>query len=156
MKEQNLNIRYMVVQLSELSQQEQELVNRAKAATSNAYANYSHFYVGAALLLGDGRIVIGANQENAAFPSGTCAERTTIYYAHSKYPESKFQKLAIAASKDGKFTARPISPCGACRQAILEYETLGGEPVKLLLYGTDCIYIVNSISDLLPLCFSEF
>ena len=75
MKEQTLNIRYMVAQLSELSQQEQELVNKAKAATNNAYANYSHFYVGAALLLGDGRIVIGANQENAAFPSGLCAER---------------------------------------------------------------------------------
>ena len=81
MKEQNLNIRYMVAQLSELSQQEQELVNRAKAATSNAYANYSHFYVGAALLLGDGRIVIGANQENAAFPSGLCAERSAIFGA---------------------------------------------------------------------------
>ena len=87
MKEQNLNIRYMVAQLSELSQQEQELVNRAKAATSNAYANYSHFYVGAALLLANGRIVIGANQENAAFPSGLCAERSAIFGAQSNYPD---------------------------------------------------------------------
>jgi cytidine deaminase len=84
MKEQNLNIRYMVAQLSELSQQEQELVNKAKAATNNAYANYSHFYVGAALLLGDGRIVIGANQENAAFPSGLCAERSAIFGAQKQ------------------------------------------------------------------------
>ena len=94
MKEQNLNIRYMVAQLSELSQQEQELVNRAKAATSNAYANYSHFYVGAALLLGDGRIVIGANQENAAFPSGLCAERSAIFGACEQlsrpaYPDAR-------------------------------------------------------------------
>ena len=94
MKEQNLNIRYMVAQLSELSQQEQELVNRAKAATSNAYANYSHFYVGAALLLGDGRIVIGANQENAAFPSGLCAERSAIFGAQSNYPDQPILTLA--------------------------------------------------------------
>ena len=145
-----------VCQYNELVEEDKILIDKAKSMTEKSYVPYSKFHVGAALLLSNGERVGGSNQENAAFPSGTCAERTTIYYAHSKYPESKFQKLAIAASKDGKFTARPISPCGACRQAILEYETLGGEPVKLLLYGTDCIYIVNSISDLLPLCFSEF
>jgi cytidine deaminase len=116
MKEQNLNIRYMVAQLSELSQQEQELVNRAKAATSNAYANYSHFYVGAALLLGDGRIVIGANQENAAFPSGLCAERSAIFGAQSNYPDQPILTLAIAARNENGFLKSPISPCGACRQ----------------------------------------
>ena len=97
MKEQNLNIRYMVAQLSELSQQEQELVNRAKAATSNAYANYSHFYVGAALLLGDGRIVIGANQENAAFPSGLCAERSAIPCSVQSKPSSPRGSMAQAS-----------------------------------------------------------
>ena len=101
MKEQNLNIRYMVAQLSELSQQEQELVNRAKAATSNAYANYSHFYVGAALLLADGRIVIGANQENAAFPSGLCAERSAIFGAQSNYPDQPILTLAMRSLPPG-------------------------------------------------------
>ena len=108
MKEQNLNIRYMVAQLSELSQQEQELVNRAKAATSNAYANYSHFYVGAALLLGDGRIVIGANQENAAFPSGLCAERSAIFGAQSNYPDQPILTLAIAA-RNGMVSSSRLS-----------------------------------------------
>ena len=110
MKEQTLNIRYMVAQLSELSPQEQELVNRAKAATSNAYANYSHFYVGAALLLGDGRIVIGANQENAAFPSGLCAERSAIFGAQSNYPDQPILTLAIAARNGNGFLKSPISP----------------------------------------------
>ena len=127
MKEQNLNIRYMVAQLSELSQQEQELVNRAKAATSNAYANYSHFYVGAALLLGDGRIVIGANQENAAFPSGLCAERSAIFGAQSNYPD----------------------------QPILEMEDRYQRPVRILLYGENGIYCFDSIKDLLPFCFVD-
>ena len=147
MKEQNLNIRYMVAQLSELSHQEQELVNRAKAATSNAYANYSHFYVGAALLLGDGRIVIGANQENAAFPSGLCAERN--------YPDQPIQTLAIAARNGNGFLKSPISPCGACRQVILEMEDRYQRPVRILLYGENGTYCFDSIKDLLPFCFVD-
>ena len=110
MKEQNLNIRYMVAQLSELSQQEQELVNRAKAATSNAYANYSHFYVGAALLLGDGRIVIGANQENAAFPSGLCAERSAIFGAQSNYPDQPILTLAMSFGSGCSTKPSPTLP----------------------------------------------
>ena len=147
MKEQNLNIRYMVAQLSELSQQEQELVNRAKAATSNAYANYSHFYVGAALLLGDGRIVIGANQENAAFPSGLCAERS--------YPDQPILTLAIAARNGNGFLKSPISPCGACRQVILEMEDRYQRPVRILLYGENGTYCFDSIKDLLPFSFVD-
>lgn len=155
MKEQNLYIRYMVAQLSELSQQEQELVNRAKAATSNAYANYSHFYVGAALLLGDGRIVIGANQENAAFPSGLCAERSAIFGAQSNYPDQPILTLAIAARNGNGFLKSPISPCGACRQVILEMEDRYQRPVRILLYGENGIYCFDSIKDLLPFCFVD-
>ena len=140
MKEQNLNIRYMVAQLSELSQQEQELVNRAKAATSNAYANYSHFYVGAALLLGDGRIVIGANQENAAFPSGLCAERSAIFGAQSNYPDQPILTLAIAA-RNGN--------------VILEMEDRYQRPVRILLYGENGTYCFDSIKDLLPFSFVD-
>ena len=155
MKEQNLNIRYMVAQLSELSQQEQELVNRAKAATSNAYANYSHFYVGAALLLGDGRIVIGANQENAAFPSGLCAERTALFAAQAHYPDQPVLALAIAARNAVGLTAQPVTPCGACRQVALEVEDRYQQPMRVLLYGTEGVYVVGSMHDLVPLSFSD-
>ena len=106
--------------------------------------------------MSNGKIVGGANQENVAFPSGTCAERSAIFYAHSKYPDAKFQKLAIATCSNGDFTASPTPPCGACRQAILEYEKLAGHPIKIMLYGKDKIYIVNGIRDLLPLQFEDF
>ena len=85
-----------------------------------------------------------------------CAERTAAYYAHSKYPDAKFEKLAIAASTDGKFTDSPISPCGSCRQAILEYEKLGGQALKIYLYGEKEIYVLEKVSDLLPLQFDSF
>ncbi len=156
MKELTITTDIQVYQYDELVEEDKILVDKAKAMTEKSYAPYSKFNVGAAVLLSNGKIVGGSNQENAAFPSGTCAERTTVYYAHSKYPDAKFEKLAIAASKDGKFTKNPVSPCGACRQAILEYETLGKQPVKIYLYGEDGIYVVNRVSDLLPLHFDHF
>lgn len=156
MKELKITTNVQVYQYDELVEEDRILVDKAKAMTENSYAPYSKFHVGAALLLSNGKIVGGSNQENAAFPSGTCAERTTIFYAHSKYPDAKFEKLAIAASKDGKMTRQPVSPCGACRQAILEYETLSRQPVKILLYGEDGIYVVDRIADLLPLHFDSF
>ena len=122
MKEQTLNINYQIAQLSELNETEQTLIRKAMEATHNSYANYSHFYVGAACLLADGRIVIGANQENAAFPSGLCAERSAIFGAQSNYPEQAITTLAIAARNANGFLKSPISPCGACRQVILEME----------------------------------
>ena len=155
MKEKTLNIQYEVAQLSELSQQEQELVQQAKAATDNSYANYSHFHVGAACLLADGRIVIGANQENAAFPSGLCAERSAIFAAQSNYPEQPITTLAIAARNEHGFLKSPISPCGACRQVILEIEDRYKQPVRILLYGENGTYCFDSIKDLLPFCFVD-
>ena len=118
MKEQSLNIQYQVAQLDELSDIEQQLVKKAMEATNNSYANYSHFYVGAACLLADGRIVIGANQENAAFPSGLCAERSAIFGAQSNYPEQAITTLAIAARNENGFLKSPISPCGAWKTDI--------------------------------------
>ena len=156
MKELKITTNVRVYQYDELVEEDKILVDKAKAMTENSYAPYSKFHVGAAVLLSNGKIVGGSNQENAAFPSGTCAERTTVYYAHSKYPEAKFEKLAIAAKKDGKFTSCPVSPCGACRQSILEYETLGKQPVKIYLYGDDGIYVVDRVADLLPLHFDSF
>lgn len=156
MKELKITTNIQVCDYNELVEEDKILIDKAKAMTERSYAPYSKFNVGAALLLSNGKIVGGSNQENAAFPSSTCAERTTVYYAHAKYPEAKFEKLAIAAAQNGKFTKTPISPCGACRQAILEYEKLGNQPVKIYLYGEDCIYVINGIAELLPLRFDSF
>lgn len=145
-----------VYSYNELSESDKILVDRAKIATSTSYAPYSKFHVGAALLLENGEIVSGSNQENAAFPSGLCAERTTIFYASATYPGVKFKKLAIAAKSNGEFIDEPISPCGACRQSILEYEKLAGEPIEIILVGRKKIYKIEGIRSLLPLSFEEF
>ena len=113
MKERKIEIEYQFTQLEELSQEEQNLVEKAIAATQNSYANYSHFYVGASCLLEDGSIVIGANQENAAFPSGLCAERTAVFAAQANHPELSIKTIAIAARNANGFLKDPISPCGA-------------------------------------------
>lgn len=141
----------------ELSAADRELVGRAVEATRNAYAPYSHFHVGAAIRLEGGEIVSGANQENAAFPSGTCAERTACYYAHAAHPDKRFEAIAIAArDADGNLTRTITAPCGACRQALLEYETLAGSPVKVLLVADGEIALIPSVKSLLPLAFTEF
>ena len=131
-----MDIRQLVIPLTiasydELDAIERQLVDEARKMTYNSYAPYSKFSVGAAILLSNGEIVTGANQENAAYPSGTCAERSAAYYAHARYPEAKFRVIAIAArDTSGIYTPQPISPCGACRQALLEYETLSGGDVS--------------------------
>ncbi|MCM1349352.1 MAG: cytidine deaminase [Firmicutes bacterium] len=133
------------------------LMELAREATYRSYAPYSHFCVGAAIRLSNGEIVTGANQENVAYPSGTCAERSACFYAHARYPEAKFEEIAIAArGTDGEFVAEPIAPCGACRQALLEYETLAGHPVTVWLAGRNEVYRIPSVASLLPLAFSEF
>ena len=142
---------------NELSDTERKLVDAARKATEGSYAPYSHFRVGAAILLDNGEIVTGANQENAAFPSGTCAERSACYYAGANYPDAHFDMIAIAAiGTDGLETAVPTAPCGACRQALLQYETIAGHNVRVILVGRETIYIVPSVRALLPLTFTEF
>ena len=152
------NIKATVEELTynELSSTELNLVNLARNATYKSYAPYSHFHVGAAIQLSNGEIITGANQENAAYPSGMCAERTACYYAGAKYPDAKFEAIAIAARNfDGKFTEGICSPCGACRQALLQYEILAGKGIKILLVGSEKIYRMGSIRSLLPLAFAE-
>ena len=137
---------------SELEPKDQYLVDTAKNATKNSYAPYSRFHVGAAILLDNGEIVMGANQENAAYPSGTCAERSACFYASAKYPDVPMKKIAIAAwtalhtdpqsDYESGFQHHPISPCGACRQALLEYEARYGD-IEVILYGKDSIYILQ-------------
>lgn len=157
MKKLDITVPVTVAIYDELSPEDCHLVDLAREATHRSYAPYSKFCVGAAILLSNGEIVTGSNQENAAFPSGTCAERTACYYAHSRYPEAKFETIAIAArGTDGLEIANPVAPCGACRQALLEYETLAGKNVKVILVGRDEIYILPSVSSTLPLAFSEF
>lgn len=146
-----------VYSYDELPPEAAKLVELAREATFRSYAPYSKFSVGAAISLDNGEIVCGANQENAAFPSSTCAERSACYYAHATYPQAKFVAIAIAArGTDGEFVADPISPCGACRQALLEYETLAGRGVEVWLAGRDAVYRVPAVRSLLPLAFSEF
>lgn len=153
----DISIPVEVLDYEELSPVESRLVDEARKATYRAYAPYSHFSVGAAIELGNGEIVTGSNQENAAFSSGTCAERSACFYAHSNYPDTDFRRIAVAArNEDGEFIDNPIPPCGSCRQSLLEYETLAKHPVEVLLIGREKIYRLPSITSLLPLAFTEF
>lgn len=155
MKKLTTAINYLLVQPDELPPAEQALVQKAIDATNNSYARYSNFHVGAACLLENGNIVIGANQENAAFPSGLCAERTAIFAAQANHPDQPITTLAIAARIVNGLLKSPISPCGACRQVVLEIEDRYQRPVRILLYGTEGIYVFESIKDLLPFSFVD-
>ncbi|MCS7005205.1 MAG: cytidine deaminase [Cytophagales bacterium] len=140
----------------ELPFQERELLQRAEQLTSNAYAPYSHFWVGCAILLENGTIIGGANQENAAYPSGLCAERTAFFHYGTFYSTIKIKAVAIAARRANQTIFLPISPCGACRQVMLEYENKQNHPIKLIMRTFhNKIHIVQSLSDLLPLKFDK-
>lgn len=155
MKDIELNFRMQFCQLEELADDDRQLVEKAIGATHNSYAPYSNFHVGACLRLADGREVIGANQENAAFPSGLCAERSAVFAAQSMFPEEAITALAIAARNENGLTAQPVSPCGACRQVILEMEDRYKQDVRILLYGTEGVYVIPSVKSLLPLHFVD-
>ena len=157
MEKKEITIQYEVLSYAELTAADAALVKAAREATARSYAPYSNFRVGAAILLDNGETVVGSNQENVAFPSGTCAERSACFYAHARYPEARFLKIAIAArGTDGEFTAVPTAPCGSCRQALLEYEVLAGAPVEVLLAGKDRVYRLPSVVSTLPFAFTEF
>ena len=155
MKEIEIKSLFRVYDMDELSQSDRELVSAAMEATKGSYAPYSKFRVGAAARLANGLVFTGANQENAAFPSGLCAERTTLFAANAQYPDQPVLALAIAARKGNRFMPTPISPCGACRQVISGVEDRFGHPVRILLYGTEGIYECNGIDALLPLRFVD-
>ncbi len=156
MKEINLTTKIRVYLIDECSDTEKKLINEAKRATQDAYVPYSKFRVGAALLLSNGEIITGNNQENAAYPSGLCAERTAIFFANANYPDQNIEAIAVAAHYHGNFTKDVITPCGACRQVLLEVENRYKTPMKILLYGgNDEVYQIDSIKDLLPLSFGD-
>jgi len=157
MEKMTLKTEIEIAQFDELSETDRQLVKIAIDATQYSYAPYSQFHVGAALLLKNGQIIRGCNQENAAFPAGICAERSAIFAAGAQYPDQPITTLAIAA-RDGRgnLTEEPVSPCGTCRQVIIETETRFKHPVRIMLYGKRHIYITKSIKPLMPLSFTEF
>lgn len=157
MKDLTLTIPARTGSVDDLPAPERELVAEAIRAIDGSYAPYSHFHVGAAIRLADGTVVTGANQENVAYPSGTCAERSACFYAGAKHPGVAFEAIAVAArGTDGLLTDPPTAPCGACRQALLEYETLAGHPVPVILAGRSGVVRLPSVASLLPLAFTEF
>ena len=157
MKELNLKPVIMECQMEELSNDEQFLLQKAIESTNNSYAKYSHFHVGAAIQLSNGMVLPGCNQENAAFPAGLCAERSAIFAAGAQYPGEAIEKLAIAAREPGgDLTAEPVSPCGTCRQVMIETETRFDTPIRILLYGRNRIYAIDGIKNLMPLSFTKF
>ena len=157
MKKVELKTSIRECQFEELSQAEQHLIEQAIEATNRSYAPYSKFSVGACLLLNNGVEVIGCNQENAAYPVGLCAERSAIFAAGAQYPDVPVRMIAIAArTPDGELQDEPVSPCGSCRQVLIETETRFGQEVRILLYGRNRIYVIDGIKQLMPLSFTEF
>lgn len=154
MREFNLTTHVRMYAIGELAEADRSLYEKAFASAVRAYAPYSHFQVGAAALLDNGEIVCGNNQENAAYPSGLCAERTTLFYAGACYPESSVLTLAIAAVK-GRERVAMVTPCGACRQVLLETEQRHGWPLRILLCGREEVYEISCAAALLPLCFGK-
>ena len=153
MKEMILSTRVTVCDEQELDATQLALVAKAKAMTQQSYSPYSGFSVGAAALLEDGTIVSGSNQENAAYPSGLCAERVALFSANANYPTLAVKALAIACYTNGHFTKQAGTPCGACRQVMLETEHRYRTPMQVILYGAEECVIFDSAADLLPLCF---
>ena len=142
--------------LGELPTEIQDLMAQAVAIRKTAYAPYSKFRVGVAISLDSGKIVLGSNQENAAYPSGLCAERTAIFYAGANYPDAKIVTMAISAASDNNPTLSPIPPCGACRQSIAEYEVKQDRPIEIYFMGeSGNIFKSNSLKNLLPLTFDK-
>ena len=156
MQEKKIEFNFISAHLSELETKDKVLITNAKEAFTTAYAPYSGFLVGASILLDNGEIVNGSNQENVAYPSGLCAERVAMFYAGAKFPNVKINTIAVSVmSKTFKVT-EVISPCGACRQVMAEYEDKQEKPIKVLLHSpTDEVLITNTVQDLLPFMFKS-
>lgn len=157
MKKRRISFELLVFNtLDELSQSEKELMQIATEVREKAYAPYSQFMVGAAVLLDNGEIVIGSNQENASFPSGLCAERVAVFQAGARYPNVAIKTIAISVSSKTHEVDRPAAPCGNCRQAIAEYEQKQEIPISILMMGVSGeIFKCESLNDILPLAFGS-
>ncbi len=157
MNKKQININYTELSsIDKFGEKEQRLINKAKSASRRAYAPYSGFHVGAAVLLENGEIFTGSNQENAAYPSGLCAERTVLFAAASQFPDVPVSMMVITACSNDEFVSLPVPPCGACRQVILETQNRYNFPILLIMYGEEKSYVIKNAADLLPLPFEKF
>ncbi|TPE42645.1 cytidine deaminase [Pontibacter mangrovi] len=151
----NVEISVDVLEPQELTPEEQKAMQLAQEAANDAYAPYSNFLVGAALLLEDGTLFKGSNQENAAYPSGLCAERTALFALSANHPNAKIKLLAVTARRRQEQQFLPAMPCGACRQVMAEYEYKQHEPIPVLLQAANGkFYRFHSVADLLPFQFT--
>ncbi len=141
--------------IDELPAQDRLVAEAAISATASSYAPYSGFNVGAAVMLEDGEIITGSNQENAAYPSGLCAERTAMFYAGAHRPDKAMVKIAIAGGQNGVLCSDPATPCGACRQVMAQYQARGGRPMEVILVGGERIWKFSKVDDILPLIFDS-
>ena len=141
--------------IEELPDTDRMLLSEARKIAKLAYAPYSGFHVGAAVLLGNGKIFTGNNQENSAYPSGLCAERVALFYANANHPESEVKSIAVSAAKNGILVDDSVKPCGSCRQALVETEVRFGQPIRIILDGQNSILVLNDVESLLPLSFSK-
>lgn len=155
MTDRKLIISYKEYAFDELSGEDRQLVEAAVGAMRNAYSPYSNFKVGAAVRLSDGSIVIGSNQENAAYPSGLCAERTAMFAASAQHPELDIRSLAVAGGLNGQLEDVPASPCGACRQVMAQYQRKAGAPLSVLVVGAEKVWKFDRVDDLLPFIFDS-
>jgi len=156
MQEKKIQLSFITAHISELSENEQQLVENAKSALKTAYAPYSGFFVGSSILLENGEIINGSNQENVAYPSGLCAERVALFYAGARYPDVKVKTIAVSVLSKNFEVNDVISPCGACRQVMAEYEEKQEEAIKVILHSpTDEVLIANTVEDLLPFMFKS-
>ena len=156
MQNKKLEINYLEYSgLDELEPKDRELCEAAEKALAGSYAPYSKFNVGAAVRLSDGRIVTGANQENAAYPSGLCAERTAMFSAHANHPGTPMTAIAITAAQNGKLNEDITAPCGACRQVMAEYQKVSGRKWTILLYGKKKIIKLSQVDDIMPFIFTN-
>ena len=156
MTNQEIHITYQEYKsIDELNPEDRELAAEAIKAMEGAYAPYSHFHVGAAVRMSNGQIVRGANQENAAFPSGLCAERTAMFAAGARYPDKNMLSIALAGGVMGRLGAQPATPCGACRQVMAQYQAKSGKPMSVIMISADKVWKFEKVDDILPLIFNS-
>ena len=156
MQEKKIELNFTTAHYSELDLKDQELITNAKKAFATAYAPYSGFFVGASILLENGEIINGSNQENVAYPSGLCAERVAMFYVGAKFPDVKIKTIAVSVFSKSFDVIDVISPCGACRQVMAEYEDKQDQSIKVILHSpTDQVLIANKVQDLLPFMFKS-
>ena len=156
MTNQEIHIVYQEYKsIDELNPEDRELAAEAIKAMEGAYAPYSHFHVGAAVRMSNGQIVRGANQENAAFPSGLCAERTAMFAAGARYPDKDMLSIALAGGVMGRLGSQPATPCGACRQVMAQYQAKSGKPMSVIMISADKVWKFEKVDDILPLIFNS-